>query len=359
MNAPASVKEPIGAPHHPSAIVALAQQVAAAFRESATAIDEEGVFPQESLRELKRTGLMGLMVPREFGGLGVSFQTLSEVAQILAGGCLSTGMIWAMHCQQVAVLVDQAPSSWRSSVLSSVATEGTFIASVTSERGKGGHLLSAIAPLTWDGESVMISRDAPVVTGGAHADAYLITMRRNADSPPSDVALTYADSDQLEVTVQSKWDAMGMRGTHSVGLSLKGRVPCEQVIYGDGTFRNLAIKTMIPAGHIVWSSCWLGAAHAVLREIVNLLRDPKARSQYDITSDLFCANLAQVRLEIDMVQAHLSTTIRQYEDLRRDATAGDESFNDPRFQIQINNLKIIASEMLFTRREPTGAVGRP
>lgn len=327
--------------------LAAAHEVAAVAAAHAADVDELGVFPEDGLRALKQSGLMGLIVPREYGGLGASYATMAEVAQVLSGACLSTGMIWAMHCQQVACVVDHAPEVLRRQVLPQIAA-GMFVASVTSEQEKGGHLLTAYAPLMVVGEELLLVRDAPVVTGGAYGDGYLITMRASEESPPSEVVLVFAERAQLEVEIRSDWHPLGMRGTQSVGISLKGCLPKEQVINPTGGFEHLAVSTMIPVGHIAWASAWLGAARGALLQMIDVFRDPKARKGYNLQSDLFATRLANVRLHIDTVGGYLQQVIQDYEKLLGDQGTDNPELRAPRFNIHVNNLKLLSSDMLFT-----------
>lgn len=300
------------------------------------------------MRELKRSGLMGLIVPLEYGGMGASYQTMVQVIQRLAGACLSTGMIWAMHCQQVATLIDHAPEDLRRRVLPQIADDGMFIASVTTEREKGGHLLSAYAPLLRDGDALLLARDAPVVTGGAFGDGYLMTMRASEESPPSEVVLVFAERGQLDLGFEAGWPALGMRGTQSIGMTLKGRLPQDQLIDPPGGFEHIAISTMIPVGHIAWAASWLGAAQGAFQQMIDLLRDPKARKGFNLQSDLFAARLAQIRLQIDMVRAYVQQSLLEYEALLAAGGVGNPALRSPHFSIQINNLKLLASDALFS-----------
>jgi alkylation response protein AidB-like acyl-CoA dehydrogenase len=323
--------------------VTLAHEVGSVLSAHAAQVDEEGTFPELSMRELKQSGLMGLLVPRDYGGFGASYATMSQVAQVLSSACLSTGMIWAMHCQQVATIIDHAPQALLDKVLPRIAYGEMFVASVTSEREKGGHLLSAYAPLRFEGDEVVLERDAPVVTGGAYGDGYLITMRASEESPPSEVVLAFADRSQLEIDARSGWSPLGMRGTDSAGMAIKGRFPKDQLIDPPGGFEHLAVTTMIPVGHIAWASAWLGAAQGCYMHMVELLRDPKARKGFNLQSDLFATRLARIRLQLDAVSAYLQQTVQEYEQFCR----SDDSPSH-RFNIHINNLKIFASETLFT-----------
>jgi acyl-CoA dehydrogenase len=270
--------------HAPARTVAeRLEAVLPVLRADAADVDDRAAFPERGLRALRDSGLLGLLVPAAYGGLGGDLPDLAEVAGELAGACLSTAMIWAMHCQQVATVVAGASPALRDRLLPDIAAGRVYLASVTSEAGKGGHLLSAQAPVAVQPDGrLRLDRDAPIVTGGRYADGFLITMRADADAPPNAVSMIYADRAELEMTTRGRWDPMGMRATHSVGLHLDGLVGPEAVLGEPGGFRALAVRVFIPAGHIGWAACWLGAARGALRAVVELLRSPDGRRQYDL-----------------------------------------------------------------------------
>ena len=134
-------------------------------RGTARAIDEQAVFPARNLSALRDSRLLGLLVPAEYGGLGGDLRDMVAVAASLAAECLSTAMIWAMHCQQVAAIAAHGSPGLRARLLPRIAGGEVYIASVTSEKGKGGHLLTAQAPLRRCGGMLEIDREAPIVTG--------------------------------------------------------------------------------------------------------------------------------------------------------------------------------------------------
>lgn len=326
--------------------IATALEIAPTIKAWSREVDDQAKFPVESLALLRRSGLMGILVPHRFGGGEASIDTIVRVAQIIAGACLSTGMIWGMHMQQVACLIDYADEVFKTRLLPRIAAGQVFIASITSEKGKGGHLLTAFAPLEYQDGQVVISREAPVCTGGAYGDGYLVTMRRSEDSPPEEVALVYAERDQLEVTSQGTWNALGMRGTQSVSMKICGMVPPDQILHAQGGFTQIALTTMVPFGHIAWASCWLGAVKSALRAMQQLLRDPQRRKGYPLQSDLFMEKWARIRLEIETIDAYLEKVTRTYGALRATGTIFTD-YKSPAYNIQINNLKILASEQLF------------
>ncbi|MFG2607167.1 acyl-CoA dehydrogenase family protein [Streptomyces sp. NPDC048514] len=313
------------------------------LREHAAQVDADAVFPVTPVQALRDSGLLGLLVPVRYGGLGGGLGDLVEVAQDLAGACLSTAMIWAMHCQQSDALVRHAAPELAERLLPRVARGEVYLASVTTEPGKGGHLLRAQAPLTHSGLEVSFARTAPVVTGGRHADGFLITMRESADAPESRVSLVYADRQQLDIVPGAPWDTLGMRGTDSAGLRLHGKVPAWQLVGEPGGFRRIAIESTAPVGHLAWAACWLGSARSALRQLVALCRSPDRPRGLDISSDLVAERLARARMDLEVVAAYLS----RVRDEVTAARARGESLDRPDVQIHLNTLKVTAAESTF------------
>lgn len=59
--------------------------------------DGNGVLPTANLDALADDGFYGLFAPPELGGLGADLPTMCEVVETLAGGCLTTTLVWMQH----------------------------------------------------------------------------------------------------------------------------------------------------------------------------------------------------------------------------------------------------------------------
>lgn len=311
----------------------------------ASEVDRQNRFPSESIAALREMGLLGFWAERSLQANEVDVESLCEIASVLGEACLSTALIWAMHIQQVAVLVDHA-SETQAEILEKIAREGILVASVTTEGGKGGDLLSAQAPLIPTGDGFLVRRMAPVVSYGAEAGCFLITMRSQAEAPPNDVSLVLVKPSDGTVTVSGDWHPMGMRGTRSVPMSFDVTVGAERVIARGDAFRNLALQTMIPFGHLGWVAAWYGAARGAFRGFVRQLRTAQGR-RWNLNSDLFLHRLANLRLSLDLIQSMLQQVIRHVESLRHCQSA-IEGYEDVTFTIALNNLKLAGSRLAFS-----------
>ncbi|MFD0635646.1 acyl-CoA dehydrogenase family protein [Catenulispora yoronensis] len=123
-------------------LVERARQVAAdVLAGNAGKIDAEALFPADNLAALHSAGLMAVFLPPELGGHDASIATYGAIAAVLGEQCASTGMVWAMHGQQVVSLLDHAADT-HAAWLARAGAEGCVIGSVTTDRSGGADLFS-------------------------------------------------------------------------------------------------------------------------------------------------------------------------------------------------------------------------
>ncbi|MET9533753.1 MULTISPECIES: acyl-CoA dehydrogenase family protein [unclassified Streptomyces] len=316
--------------------LALAAEVARTAEEHLQDTERDAVFPVDALTRMRTTGLLGLLVPKADGGLGGTVTDLVDVSMLLGRTDMSVAMIFAMHCQQSEAVVRYAKSPLREELLPLLASGELYLASVTTETGKGGHLFRSYAPLHETGGTLDIERSAPIVTGGTVADGFLITMRSPEATADHQVSLVYAHRSQLKVEAEGEWCPMGMRASHSLPVKLTGSVPSHQLLGEHGGFHHIAQSVFGPLAHLGWSAAWLGTASGALSRVLRLLRDPVSRARFDLHSELLMTRLSRSRQRLDTVHALLRRT--------EALIAGGEDLSGTGSQLLLNNLKITAAE---------------
>ncbi|MFJ9623194.1 acyl-CoA dehydrogenase family protein [Streptomyces sp. NPDC101181] len=304
-------------------------------------VDRQARFPVESMAALRAGGYMGYLVPSEYGGQGGSLTGMVSLAKELAGACMSTALIWAMHCQQVDCLVRHADARLKAEVLPRIAAGEIYLASVTTG-SSGGHLMSVDENLTDapDENLLCLGRTAPVVTGGEYADAFLVTMRESDDASDHGVSLVYVPRSDVTIRPISTWNPMGMRATASGGLRLDGTVRRDRLVGQPGQFRDVSQDSMVPLAHLAWSACWLGAAQSAFS---GLLRQIGSTVAADRGSPLVQERIARIRVDLELVNAYLRRTCEEIELLREQG----HNVNRPDLHIHVNTLKLAASELTF------------
>lgn len=170
-------------PNSVDARAALAE-VAIVAQEHADQADERAEFPAAALDAMRRSRLLGLCVPAPYGGGGGGPADLAEATTTLGRVDLSVAMIFAMHCQQAMTIASYGSKKLRAEVLPGVAAGELYLASVTTEAGTGGNILASESEVAAGNGILRIDRQAPIVTGGNHADGFLITtLAPGATSP--------------------------------------------------------------------------------------------------------------------------------------------------------------------------------
>lgn len=286
------------------------ERAAKVAADHADAVDREGRFPVEAFAALREAGLLGAMVPRDLGGHGATLAEVASHCQALARGCSSTAMIYAMHHIQVAcVLVHGSEDDWHRGFARRIADEQLLLASITSEVGIGGDMRSSLCAVAVAEDRFTLAKQAPTVSYGAHADAFLVTARTHANAPPSDQSLVVVMRDQSGMVPTGEWDAHGMRGTCSIGFGFTGSGPAAQIL--PAPFAEIAADTMVPVSHLLWAATWTGIAVEALSRARNFLR-AQARRQPGVVLP-GASRLMAAAGKLELLQGRVATMLTQYD----------------------------------------------
>lgn len=313
--------------------IALAKKVAAqSLSVHAATVDREAMFPAESVAALHEAGLLGAAVARRYGGAELSLHEQVGVARELGRGCAATAMVWAMHQVQIACVArHHGDDPELIATLTRFITAGTLIASITSEVGVGGSLRTSTAAVEIDGDRARLSKKAPTVSYGAHAGAYLVTARRNAEAESGDQVAVLADASLSELSpVGPGWNPMGMRGTCSPAFAFSATVPTSHVL--PVGFDAIAAATMVPHSHILWAAVWIGIAADAFKRAQTAVRK---RGSTDV-------RLADAARNLTQLEALLADSVRRYAPIWEDPAALD-TLGGPGLTMQFNDLKVVVS----------------
>jgi acyl-CoA dehydrogenase len=313
----------------------IADEVAAP---NAIDVDKEARFPAEAVAALREERLLSALVPVELGGAGASLETVARICFELGRRCGASGMVFAMHQIQVACMVDHRGDGapWFDDYLREVVAEQRLIASITSEVGTGGDMGKSVAAASEVGHQ-SFEKQAPTVSYGPHADAFLTTVRRAPDAEPGDQVAVLSRRDQMEMEPQGTWDPLGMRGTCSPGFIATASFTPDQVL--PAPFSTISAETMTPVSHILWSQVWLGIATDAFDRARAFVKAAAKRKPGEPLPAAI--RLSELMSELSLLRAEVGLALREYCDLH----AGDRAkLSEMATILRFNNLKIAASE---------------
>jgi acyl-CoA dehydrogenase len=303
-------------------------------------VDRNARFPAEAVAALREERAFSALIPEELGGGGASLEAVAKSCFELGRQCGATGMVFAMHQIQIACMVDHRAGGapWFDDYLREVVAEQRLIASITSEVGTGGDMGKSIAAVSEsDDGQVSFEKQAPTVSYGPIADAFLTTVRRAPDAEPGDQVAVLTKREQMEMEPQGNWDPMGMRGTCSPGFVAKASFGVEQIL--PVPFATISAETMTPVSHILWSHVWLGIATDAFDRARAFVRASAKRKPGEPLP--IAARLSELMSELSLLRAEVGLALREYSDL---CATDRAKLSEMATILRFNNLKIAASE---------------
>ncbi len=264
------------------------------LRDRAVQTDKEGSFNPDNVRLLGDAGLLGLVVPEEFGGLGGGLRDWSAACFALGTVCPSTALAYFFHntsasrgtlalsaLKEGLFSKEETPQveAFAHKVLNIMGTENKWLANYASESVKSEH------------SAITITTEAKKVDGGWElngvksfgcatgiADHYLVTAGLEGINDASALATFIVDQKAPGTRGRIEWDAMGMRGTATEGLILeKVFVKEEDALALPGAFAKSCqmSRSSFVGNQVAASVIYLGAAVNVYQTAIDMLKEKK------------------------------------------------------------------------------------
>lgn len=312
----------------------IAQEVAAP---NAADVDAKARFPRETIEALRGSAVLSACVPREFGGAGCTMSELAQLCATLAQSCGSSAMVLAMHYSQLACIARHGlGSEFFREWLGTMVRRQWLLASMTSEVGTFGDTRSSVCAVQREGGRFVLNKDATTGSYCAHADAILVTCRRDEQAAPGDQVLVMVGRDDCQLKQTTSWDTLGMRGTCSPGFRLESGGDERQVV--PGAFADSSAQTMVPYSHILWASLWWGIAADAVARAANFVRGQARQTPGSVPPT--AQRLAQVWTQLQTMKQTWWAAAQAFDALGDDR----EPLMGMPWALRLNNLKVSCSE---------------
>ncbi len=245
-----------------------------ALAENASSADITATFPLEHVKTFGDAGLLGLVIPKAFGGFGGGLRDLAGAVFAMGTVCPSTALAYFFHCSSASrglLALDAleagkfasqdvpAVQRFADRVLNLMAS-GTWLANFASESGKT------------EGANITINTKATKVDGGwsltgvksfgcatGVADNYLVTAALDGVEGVDGLCLFIVARDAVGVGERAHWDGLGMRATANHGITLdRVFVADDDALAMPGSFITL---TQMSRGSFVGNQLAVGAIY--------------------------------------------------------------------------------------------------
>jgi alkylation response protein AidB-like acyl-CoA dehydrogenase len=208
--------------------------------------DKEERFPVEEIRKAGALGLMGILVPEQYGGAGLSNIALAVAMTELNRADASVGVTVSVHNSLVcSPLIRWGSEALRARYLPRLASGEWLGAYALSETGAGSDAGSLTCRAEKQGKEWVLSGSKAWITSGDHADLVILFARTGPEAGAKGVTAFAVETKWPGFSVGKKEPKMGIRSSSTVQLHLDGlRVPEENVLGEVNGGFKVALQTL-------------------------------------------------------------------------------------------------------------------
>jgi len=263
-------------------------------RDAAKQTDEEGAFHMPHVKAFSDAGLLGLIIPEEYGGLGGGLRDLCAATYSLGRHCPSTALCFFFHCSgasrgllplaalEAGLFTDEEGPQVRhfaEQVLYGMGRDAMWFANFASESVKSERAavtINTTATKVEGGYSLTGVKSYGTNTGVA--DVYLVTASLEGYDTADGLCTFYVKRESEGVETRAPWAALGLRGSNSNGITMENVfVPDDCALAMPGSFvKSVQMsKSSFVGNQMAASAIYLGAAQSIYDYAIKQLTEKK------------------------------------------------------------------------------------
>ncbi len=237
--------------------------------------ENEECWSQELINKYAELGLMGLCLPEEYGGQGLSaFEVVLVLEEIARVSPLAAFPVFEAGIGPVRVLQLFGTEEQKQKYIPRVCKGEMLISVGMTEPEAGSGLTDLKSRAILDGDHYIVNGEKRFVTGGGHNEAYLVYVRLSDAKGAKGIGALVIEKGTEGFSFGKQEQFMGMRGFPSSDLIFENcRVPKENLVIPEGGFKNLMQAFDIE--RLGNASMSLGIAQGALEESVKYSTERK------------------------------------------------------------------------------------
>jgi alkylation response protein AidB-like acyl-CoA dehydrogenase len=248
---------------------AFQREIAAFARDAvapaAAAIDEQGTFPRDIVKRLAAQGLLGVTIPREWGGAGRDYVSYALALEAVARASAVVSVIASVNNSLVAEPIaafgsDAQKQTW----LRRLATGDAIGAFALSEEQAGSDAANQQTAARLDENGYVLNGRKVWVANAEAADVAIVFAATQPGSRGRGVGAFLVPLDAPGITRVAATDSLGVRGLGCADLELKDvQVGGDALLGGPGDGFQIAMWAL-DGGRVAIAAQALGVGQAAL-----------------------------------------------------------------------------------------------
>jgi alkylation response protein AidB-like acyl-CoA dehydrogenase len=262
--------------------------------------DEAAKFPMETVKELGRMGLLGVIFPPEYGGSGMGYIEYVIAIEELSRVDGSVGIIVAAHTSLCSNHIFLAGNEEQKKKYIPKLATGEFIGAWgLTEPGSGSDAGGARCSAVRKGDKWILNGTKTFITNGSYADAYVVVAVTDKAARTHGLSAFIVEKGTKGFRPGKKENKLGLRASDTAELVFEDcEIPLENLLGHEGEGFVDAMR-ILDGGRISIAALGLGMAQGAYE---SALKYSKQRKQFGQAISEFQAiqwKLADMATEID------------------------------------------------------------
>lgn len=268
--------------------------------------DREERCPIEVWKKACETGLVGVVVPEEYGGPGFGFMELALISEQLSRIDLGIGLVIVAAIFGSENIIFFGTEEQKKKYLPLLVNGEAISAGAYTEPDAGTDVAGTRTRAVRDGDEYVINGNKMFITNGTICN-WMITLcvtNPDAEKKYGRQSLILVESDRKGVVANKLTGKLGIRASDTAEISFEDvRVPCENLIgveEGKGFYQLMhffdATRTMVAAQGV-------GIAQGALDKTVKYVQERKVFGQPLASNQAIQFQLAEMATKIELARS--------------------------------------------------------
>jgi len=209
-------------------------------------IDKSGEFPWDNIKKLAKQGLLGVIVPEEYGGAGFDFIALAIAIEEISRVCATTGVIVAVNNSLAAYPIHQfGNEEQRKKWLPLLASCEKLGAIGITEPNAGSDVVAMETTAKLEGDYYILNGTKRFITNGGEAGIHIVFAYTNKELKHKGISAFIVERETPGFSLGKHEDLMGIRATANCELIFEdAKIPKENLLGGEGDGFKICMHTL-------------------------------------------------------------------------------------------------------------------
>jgi len=236
--------------------------------------DRTREFPKTNLKKMGELGLMGMTVPKEYGGVGADTVSYLLALSEIAYACASTAVVMSVHnsiaCESI---VKHGSEELKKRFLPRMAAGEWIGAFALTEPHAGSDPVRQSTTAVRDGDDYILNGTKRFITTGKNGHVVIVTAKTDLDAGHKGISAFVVEKGLKGLSVGREEEKMGLRASDTVDLIFEDcRVDASDTLGQPGDGFKIAM-TALDGGRIGIAAQSLGVATAAFDAAVKYAQE--------------------------------------------------------------------------------------